>query len=195
MEGPHLGRRPISRLKSVALAALVVLSATPVCAVEPAAVELIDMFAAVCLLKFPDDAAVRQFAAEKQLAVMPDDIVRKLLGTDPGQGWIQNTASGRYVLTLELPPYHTCAIRKAGSAAPDFLAAFSLLLGTWAATQSGASLKQAPPQNAEVGGSPSQVYRWVLDRGSGKPAETLMALVTKATNRVEVRLVRQIKLP
>jgi hypothetical protein len=190
-----MGRRPISRLKGVALAALVALSATPVCAVEPAAVELIDMFAAVCLGKFPDDAAVRQFAAEKQLAVMPDDIVRKLLGTDPGQGWFEDTARGRYVLTIEMPPYHTCAIRKADSAAPDFLTAFSLLLGIWAGTQSGASLKQSPPQNAEVRGSPIQVYQWVLDRGPGKPAETLMALVTNATNRVEVRLVRQIKLP
>ena len=195
MEGPHLGRRPISRLKGVALAALVALSATPVRAVEPVTVELIDMFAGACLGKFPDDAAVRQFAAEKQLAVMPDDIVRKMLGTDPGQGWILNTAQGRYALTIEMPPYHTCAIRKADSAAPDFLTAFSLLLGMWAGTQSGASLKQSPPQNAEVGGYPAQVYRWVLDRGPGKPAETLMALVTNATNRVEVRLVRQIKLP
>jgi hypothetical protein len=51
-----------------------------------------------------------------------------------------------------------------------------------------------PPENAEVGGSPTQAYQWVLNRGSGKPVETLMAFVTKATNRVEVRLVRQIKL-
>ena len=189
-----MGHRPISRLKGVALAALVALSATPVRAAEPAAAELIDMFASVCLGKFPDDATVRQFAAEKQLAVMPDDMVRKLLGTDPGQGWIHNTARGRYVLTIEMPPYHTCAIRKADSAAPDFLAAFSLQLAAWAATQSGASLKQSPPQDAEVGGFPTQVYRWVLDRGPGKPAETLMAFVTNATNRVEVRLVRQIKL-
>jgi hypothetical protein len=189
-----MGHRLISRLGGVALAALVAFSATPVRAVEPAAAELIDIFAGVCLGKFPDDAAVRQFAAEKRLAVMPDDIVRKLLGTDPGQGWIQNTAHGRYVLTIEMPPYHTCAIRKADSAAPDFLAAFSLQLTAWAATQSGASLRQSPPQTAEVGGSPTQVHQWVLDRGPGKPAETLMAFVTNATNRVEVRLVRQIRL-
>ena len=150
-------------------------------------------FAGVCLGKFPDDAAVRQFAAEKRLAVMPDDIVRKLLGTNPGQGWIQNTARGRYFLTIEMPPYHTCAIRKADSAAPDFLAAFSLQLAAWAATQSGASLKPSPPQNTEVSGLPTQAYLWILDRGPGKPAETLMALVTNATNKVVVRLVRQIK--
>jgi hypothetical protein len=189
-----LGHRLISRLGGVALAALVVLGATPVRAVEPAAAELIDVFAGVCLGKFPDDAAVRQFAAEKQFAVMPDDIVRKLLGTDPGQGWVQETARGRYLLTIEMPPYHTCAIRKTDSAAPDFLAAFSLQLATWAATQSGASLRQLPPQNVEISGSPTRAYQWVLDRGPGKPVETLMALVTNATNRMVVRLVRQIKL-
>lgn len=188
-----MGHRLTSRLGGVALAALVALSATPVRAVEPAAAELIDLFAGVCLGKFPDDAAVRQFATEKRLAVMSDDIVRQLLGTDPGQGWSQETALGRYLLTIEMPPYHTCAIRKTDGAAPDFLAALSLLLATWAGTQSGASLKQLPPQNAEVGGSPTRIYQWVLDRGPGKPAERLMAFVTNVTNRVVVRLVRQIK--
>jgi hypothetical protein len=188
-----VGHRLASCLGSVTLAALIVLSATPVRAAEPAWVELIDMFAGVCLGKFPDDAAVRQFAVDKRLAVMPDDMVRQLLGTDPGQGWFQNTARGRYLLTLEMPPYHTCAIRRTDSAAPDFLAPFSLLLATWAATQSGASLKQLPPQNAQIGGSSTQVYQWVLDRGSSKPAETLMVFITKVTNTVSVRLVRQIK--
>jgi hypothetical protein len=193
MEGPHLGHCLVSCLGSATLAAFVALSATPVRAVEPAAAELIDLFAGVCLGKFPDDAAIRQFATEKQLAAMPDDTVRQLLGTDPGHGWFHETARGRYLLTIEMPPYHTCAIRKTDSAAPDFLASFSLLLATWAATQSGASLRQLPPQNAQVGGSPTQVYQWVLDRGPGKPTETLMAFVTNATNRVVVRLVRQIK--
>jgi hypothetical protein len=188
-----MGHRFASCLGGVTLAAFVALSATPVRPAEPAWAEMIDMFAGVCLGKFPDDAAVRQFAVEKRLAAMPDDAVRQLLGTDPGQGWFQDTARGRYLLTLEMPPYHACAIRRTDSAAPDFIAPLSLLLGTWAATQSGASLKQLPPQNAQVGGLPTQVYQWVLDRGPGKPAETLMAFVTNVTNKVAVRLVRQIK--
>jgi hypothetical protein len=190
-----MGRRLTLRFGGTAFAALVALSATPVGAAEPAAVELVEMFAGVCLGKFPDDTAVRQFAAEKGLAVIPDDRLRAMLGTDPGEGWLQNTARGQYVLTIELPPYHTCAIRKSDSAAPDFVASFSLLLAAWAAKQSGASLKQLPPQTAQVGGLPAQVHQWVLDRGPGKQAETLMAIVTNATSRVEVRLVRQIKVP
>jgi hypothetical protein len=188
-----MGHRLTSPLGVAALATLLVLSATPVRAADPAAVELVEMFAGVCLGKFPDDTAIRQFATEKGLAVIPDDRLHYMLGTDPGVGWLQNTARGQYVLTIELPPYHTCAIRKADSAAPDFLASFSLLLAAWAAKQSGASLKQLPPQAAQVGGLPAQVHQWALDRGPGKQAEALMAIVTNATSRVEVRLVRQIK--
>jgi hypothetical protein len=188
-----MGHPHTSRLGAITLAALVALSATAVRAADPAAVELVDMFAGVCLEKFPDDAAVRRFATENRFTVMPDDLLHRLLGTDPGEGWLQNNARGRYVLTLELPPYHTCAIRKADSAAPDFLGSFSLLLAAWAAKQAGASLKQLPPQQAQVGGSPTQVYQWVLDRGPGKQAERLMAFVTNVTSRVEVRLARQIK--
>jgi hypothetical protein len=154
---------------------------------------MIEMFAAACLAKFPDDVALRQYTIERRLATMPDDVVHQLLGTDPGQGWFQDTARGRYLLTLEMPPYHTCAIRRTDSAVPDFLAPFSLLLATWAATQSGASLKQLPSQNAQVGGFPTQVYQWLFDRGPGKPTESLMMFVSNATNKVAVRLVRQIK--
>jgi hypothetical protein len=187
--------RRVSRLGFVWLAVVVALGAAPACAAAPAAVELVEIFARVCLEKFPDDTAVRQFAAEKQLAVMPDDRLHRLLGTDPGEGWIHNTARGQYLLTVEMPPYHTCAIRKGDSAAPDFLANFSEVLAAWAAKQPLASLKQQPVQTTPVGGLLSQVYEWDLDRGPGNQAETLLAIVTNVTGRVEVRLVRAINVP
>ena len=89
-----MGRRLSLRLGGTAFAALVALSATPVRAAEPAAVELIEMFAGVCLGKFPDDTAVRQFAAEKGLAIIPDDRLRAMLGTDPGVGWLSEHCAG-----------------------------------------------------------------------------------------------------
>ena len=138
------------------------------------------MFAAICLEKFPDDTAVQKFATEQRLDVMPEERLRRLLGTDPGMGWLQNTPRG-------------CAIRKADSTQPDFLGAFGLLLAGWAATQAGASLKQLPMQTPQIGGVPSQLYGWQLDRGPGKQAETLMAIVSNAAGRVEVRLARSIK--
>jgi hypothetical protein len=190
----HMTRRHLtSRLWAGALTVFVALGAMPVRAADSAWSEMIDMFAAACLGKFPDDNAVRQLAADKRFAVMPDNMVHQLLGTDPGQGWLQDTARGRYLLTIEMPPFHTCAIRKTDTAAPDFLAPFSLLIGTWAATQSGASLKALPPQNAKVEGYPTEVHQWVVDRGPGKPTETLMMFVTNVDNKVAARLVRQIR--
>jgi hypothetical protein len=188
-----MGHRLIPRL---GFAALVALSTASACAAEPAAAELVDMFTAVCLGRFPDDAAVREFATENRLGVMPAEMVHQLLGTDPGEGWIRNTALGRYLLTVEMPPYHTCAIRKRDRAALDFLANLSEVLTVWAAKQRLASLKQQPVQTLRVGGvggSPSQVYEWDLDRGPGKQAETLLAIVTNEVSGVSVRLARVIK--
>ena len=186
------GQRWCSRLRSAALVALVMLGATPARADDPATVELVGMFAAICLEKFPDDAAVQKFATDQHLDVVPEQRLRHMLGTDPGMGWLQTAPRGQYVLTIELPPYHACAIRKADSRQPDFLSAFGRLLAAWAATQ-GANLKQLPAQTPQIGGAPSQVYLWQLDRGPGKQAETLMAIVSNAVATVEVRLVRSIK--
>jgi hypothetical protein len=189
-----MGHRHVSRLAFVWLAAIVMFGA-PARAAAPVAVELVEIFARVCLEKFPDDAAVRQFAAEEQFAVMSDDRLHRLLGSDPGEGWIDHTASGQYLLTVEMPPYHSCAIRKGDSAAPDFLANLSEVLATWASKQPSASLKQQPVQTTQVSGFPSQVYEWDLDRGPGNRAETLLAIVTNVTSRIEVRLVRAINVP
>jgi hypothetical protein len=180
-------------LGGVTLAALVAFGAKPVSAAEPAWAEMIEMFAAACLTKFPDDVAVRQYAVEKRLTVMPDDMVRQLLGADPGQGWVQDTARGRYLLTIEMPPYHACAIRRTDNAAPDFFASLMQVLNAWAGTQPGTSLKPLPQQNVLIQGSPTLARQWVVDRGPGKPTELLMVLVTNLNNKAAVRLVRQIK--
>jgi hypothetical protein len=169
------------------------LGAAPARAADPVTVELVGMFSAICLDRFPDDAAVQKFVADQHFDVMPEPRLRHMLGTDPGMGWLQTTPRGQYVLTIELPPYHTCAIRKADNTQPDFLGPFGLLLSGWAATQAGANLKQLPMEMPKIGGVPSQLYGWQLDRGPGTQVETLMAIVSNAGDRVEVRLVRSIQ--
>jgi hypothetical protein len=193
MKWQDVDQRWHSRIGAAGLAAVVWLGATPASADDPAVVQLVGMFAAICLERFPDDAAVQKFAADRKLEVMPEPRLRHMLGTDPGMGWLENTPRGQYVLTIELPPYHTCAIRKADSTPPDFLGPFGQLLSGWATSQAGANLKQLPMQTPQIGGVPSQLYGWTLDRGSGKQTETLMAIVSSAGDRVEVRLVRSIQ--
>jgi hypothetical protein len=180
-----MGRRLLPRLW---IAVFIALGALPVRAAEPAAAELVEIFAGLCLAKFPNDADVRQLAREMQFGVMPDERLRKLLGSDPGEGWIQNGVHGQYLLTVEFPPYHTCAIRVANAKAPDFLPALSQRIASWAANQTG-SLKGPSQQTATVGGVPSQVYLWEFDRGQGRSGDTLMAVVSRVQNGTEVRLV------
>jgi len=172
--------------------ALVLLGVAPGRA-DPAADELLDIFAGLCFGRFPDETAVRQYASEKGLAVMPAEQLRHLLGTDPGEGWLQNAAQGQYLVTIEMPPYHACAIRKPVSTSPDIVPAFSRVLGAWAAKQPGTSLKEDPPQTVNIDGLPSQAYVWNLERGAGEQVEALMLIVTKVSDLgTEVRLVRSI---
>jgi hypothetical protein len=184
-----IGRRLVPHL---GIAVLIALGALPVRAAEPATVELLDVFAAVCLAKFPDDADVRQYAREKQFDVMADERLHRLLGTDPGEGWVQTGAYRQYLLTIELPPYHTCAIRAVNAKTADLVPALSERIGSWAASQAGTSLKGPSRQTASFGGVPSEVYVWGLDRGQGKSGETLMAVVPSPPDVTEVRLVRGI---
>ena len=193
MKRQDIARYWHARLAAAGLAAIVWLGATPASADDPAVVHLLGMFAAICLERFPDDAAVQKFAADQKLEVMPEPRLRHMLGTDPGMGWLESTPRGQYVLTIELPPYHTCAIRKADTTPPDFLGPFGQMLSGWAASQAGANLKQLPMQTPQIGGVPSPLYSWQLDRGPGKQVETLMAIVSKLPDRAEVRLVRSIQ--
>jgi hypothetical protein len=195
MKRLDVGQRWHSRLGAAGLAAVIVLGATPARAddPDPAVIQLLGMFATICLDTFPDDAAVEKLVAERKFDVMAEDRLRRLLGTDPGMGWVLTTGRGQYLLTIELPPYHACAVRKADRTPPDFLGTFGVVVTNWAATQTGANFKQRPMETPQIGSAQSELYSWELDRGPGKPVETLMALISKLPGIAEVRLVRSIQ--
>jgi hypothetical protein len=67
----HYGR--IASLAAAALTAVVALGTVPIRAAEPAVVELLGMFITICLERFPDDDAVKQFANEKRLEAMTEE--------------------------------------------------------------------------------------------------------------------------
>jgi hypothetical protein len=162
-------------------------------AADQAVDELVNIFAEACLTRFPDETAIRHYAGENRLAIMPDEQLHRLLGTDPGEGWLQNTSRGQYPLTIEMPPYHTCAIRKAVAQQTVFLPVFSQTLTAWAAKQPGTSLKEMPSQTPNIDGLPSTVYIWELHRGPDTQAEKLIAIVTNFSDgAAELRLARAI---
>jgi hypothetical protein len=92
-----------------------------------------------------------------------------------------------------MPPYHTCAIRKAVAQQTVFLPVFSQTLTAWAAKQPGTSLKEMPSQTPNIDGLPSTVYIWELHRGPDTQAEKLIAIVTNFSDgAAELRLARAI---
>ena len=75
--------------------------------------EFVAFFTTYCLEKFPDDAALVSAASDSKLVALTQDQIRIFLRNDPGQGWLIQGESGKYVLTDESPPYHACAVRHA----------------------------------------------------------------------------------
>ena len=79
----------------------------------PVPAEFVAFFKAYCLEKFPDDAALVSAASDSKLVALTQDQIKLFLRNDPGQGWLIQGESGKYILTDELPPYHACAVRHA----------------------------------------------------------------------------------
>jgi hypothetical protein len=73
--------------------------------------EMAAIFATFCIDRFPDDRALDTDAKAKKLVALTPDQVKRYLHDDPGRGWSIQGTSGRYVMTVEAPPYHACAVR------------------------------------------------------------------------------------
>ncbi len=158
---------------------------------DPAAVELIDAFGQFCLQQFPErnDPAPTSGGT---LAPMPPDTVRRFLHDDPGRGWVYR-AQAEYVLTIEDPPYHACAVRRRYPKLPDYQGLFDIARQIWAVNSRRGPFQALPPQAQTAFGLPVQARMAVLPRTATTPQEVFMDLTTTYSNgTVEVRLVRQI---
>src|SRR5262249_14206644 len=80
---------------------------------EPVAqqAEMVTLFDEVCLKAFPNDAAVAQHLQARHAQQLTPTEVTIYLHEDPGAGWRLAGATAPFVITLEQPPFHTCAIR------------------------------------------------------------------------------------
>jgi hypothetical protein len=159
-----------------------------------AAAHIIEDFSAPCIESFPDDAAVEAFASEQKLAPMPESEVRRLLGRDPGEGWIGRGQSGIYTLTIEKPPFHTCAVRVPFTGSPDaVIGQYSFVVSLWAATEHD-NMASQPPISVEIAGHPTVAYVYELTDLGGKPLGRFMLFVTSMLDGTyELRLLRQME--
>jgi hypothetical protein len=75
--------------------------------------EMVGLFDTLCLKAFPDDAAVAAAIAARGggVTTMTPADVALYLHANPGVGWFLTGRSGRFVVTVEAPPYHACGVR------------------------------------------------------------------------------------
>ena len=86
---------------------------------QPVSDEFVRLFSSYCLNKFPDDAAMLAQAEADKLDPLSPAQVKTILHEDQGVGWAIKGAQLQYVLTIEQPPFHTCALRYLSQAPLD----------------------------------------------------------------------------
>ena len=87
-------------------------AAAPTDQAEAAATEMAQLYQRFCLTAFPDKAALQAALATAAAAPLPAAEVAAILHADHGAGWRVVTKAARYVVTVEDPPYNTCAVRR-----------------------------------------------------------------------------------
>lgn len=157
-----------------------------------AGAELVGLYTDLCLNRFPDEAKLAAAVRERGMTALGPEAVKQYLHDDPGRGWTARTAAGSYVVTIENPPYHACAVRRLDAAPPSFRDTYQRAVTTWAAAQGRGSLRDYPPMNRTGDGMTINATMSGVPGPNGKPVETFMAFVTTYDNgRIETRLVHQ----
>ncbi len=113
--------------------------------------ELAELFSAFCIQDFPDPAETEKFIRLKGAREMSAKEVASYLHSDPGRGWYLKTPAALYAITLEEPPYHTCAIRRMTPAGEDGTAVKAIAEAVKAySSEAGGHLVDIKPRNTEL---------------------------------------------
>ena len=98
----------------------------------------------VCLKDFPKDEAVAAAMTAKGATALKPDEVQIYLHDDPGRGWTIDDGAGKFVVTIEAPPYHACSVRRqTPSGFPD-LATYYAVAAPYEAAAGGGYNKMKP---------------------------------------------------
>ncbi len=155
---------------------------------DAAGTALVEAFGLFCLDRFPGAARVED-AAPGRIAPMPPARVREYLHDDPGRAWVYRAADGDYVLTIEEPPFHTCAVRRMYAQPPRYRLPWLLQTGLWAAAAGRGPFGPAQPQSIRQGELLIQASARTLPGAGG---DVFMELTTTYPDgRREQRLARR----
>ena len=170
--------------------------------------ELASMFSELCIRSFPDDEKLDAFLTSKAATPMSASEVQRYLHNDPGGGWYIKTPVALYGVTIENPPFHTCAIRRMTpeGAAPPGTNAVAQAERAYASSIGGTTV-MIKPTSVRAGAAGPDVLSFgmgVLD-AAGKPSDSFGFFLSNYHGRVpapwiadgtpgvgvEIRLTRQ----
>ena len=172
--------------------------------------ELAALYATFCLDAFPDAYRLDRLASRGNARPMTGDQVSALLRNDPGRGWFIRSPAALFAITVEDPPYSTCAVRRMTPSGLSSVKNYRAAVEAYAARRRG-QLTTVPPQRAKTpdGGGDVSIYAYqMIDPASGM-VETFAVFLTNYHGRVggiwkadaadgvgvEVRLVHQMVKP
>jgi hypothetical protein len=183
---------------------------TAVTAVQPSDItELASVFSEICINAFPNKDKVAALLAAKSAVSMSQSEVQRYLHADPGQGWYFKTAVTLYAITIEDPPFHTCAIRRMTPQGPDLpgINASAAAEMAYASGIGGKTMRIDPittkgglvgPDATALGigvldsaGQPTDVFGLTLSNYHGKVPDPWIAAAGAGAG-VEVRLSRRV---
>lgn len=157
-------------------------------------VRMVKIYDAICLRAFPDDHATDAAAVAMGGTPLPADKIAIYLHDDPGRGWTIADGDGVFVVTVEAPPYHACAVRRETANGFADLSAYERVADAYIAAHGPFS----PPSELDIP-RPADQPQSHLSARSHETASGVDTLI-KVTDtgpagtpmRVEVRFVHQI---
>ena len=153
---------------------------------------LVQVFNQFCLANFPEPRRI-ETAGQGQLTQLPPAGVQRYLHEDPGRGWIYRSDGAEYVVTVEDPPYHTCAVRRSFATPPKYLAPYTQVISAWAKAGGLGSFVDLPAQVIRREDLIIEGATHVAQNGHG---DVLMDIRTTYPNgQVEQRLARRAMRP
>jgi len=111
---------------------------------------MIDLYEQACLQAFPNDEAVDKVMTGLGATALSKDQVRIYLHDDPGRGWRFTSTGTTFIVTVEAPPYHACAVRASLSEKPADLGRYPDMIAAFEKTR-GAGFAPIAPYDADLG--------------------------------------------
>jgi len=150
--------------------------------------ELAALYTAFCLQSFPDEAGLALLARQKGAVALTPEEVKAILHDDPGHGWQLRTAGGHYQISVEDPPYHTCAIRRMTPSGVSGVKNYIAAVNSYVAAHNGKLVTMAPQKGTLPSGIDVSIFGYGMTQTDGTQTDNFAVILTNYHGRAPAAL-------